>query len=134
MSSKYCSETCSTFDLNFQLKCARHKTFSGFGIQTRPLEACWVNTVPKLFQLLTYVFILNVQDKGFSGCGTQTSPFAACWANIVLKLFQLLTYIFTLYVQYTRDLVAMAFKLEHLEPVKKILFWNFYNFWFSFSA
>ena len=97
-----------------------------------------------------------MNHRGFIAWGIQTGPFAACWANFVLKFFQLFTFILgaqclwhsnwticSLLSQFCSEIfptfdfhtwcsVPGAFKLDHLQPIEPILFWNVSYFWFSY--
>ena len=85
-----------------------------------------------------------MDHRGFCTWGIKTGPFAACWANSVLKFFHLFTFMLgranSLLPQEnekmglsqpecdTEDWVPGAFKLDHLQPTKPILFLNFSTF------
>ena len=81
-----------------------------------------------------------MRQRGLGAWGIQTGPFAVHWAHFVPKYFQLFHFhtgrpimgkglIPNSNIGWHRRFSAPgAFKLDHLQPIKPLLFPNFYNF------
>ena len=87
------------------------------------------------------------RQRGLSAWGIQIGPVAACQANFIFQIYNFFTFIQGANSYYPRGLimgkgnspnsrngldrgvwVPGAFKLDHLQPIKPILFSKFYNF------
>ena len=84
----------------------------------------------------------------FSAWGIQTGPFAATWGNFVLEIFKLFHFHTGRPISYYPRVPIMGrgnssnpksgwhrgfsvlgvFKLDHLHPIKPLLFWKIFNF------
>ena len=91
---------------------------TAYGIQTGPFVACWANFVWKFFHL--FILILGSQCLWHSNL------------TICSMLSQFCSEMFQTFDFDTWSSLPKAFKLEHLQPVEPILFWNFSDFWLCY--